>query len=202
MKEDKKNQLKLKKQAYIQEEILLSAVALFARHGYRAVSLEDVASNLGYTKSVIYYYFKSKSEMLGRIFDKCYELYLNGISEIAKRDLEPHDKLKLIITQHALNVMDRPDWNAVYWREEGELNEAHQKLVASKKHEYDSIVESIYIDGVSKKQFEALPPRIVVKAMLGMCNSVHMWYKPTGALSPKEISDYITHMVMKGVALP
>lgn len=199
MKEEKKNQLKSRKQAYIQEEILLSAVSLFAKHGYRAVSLEDVAANLGYTKSVIYYYFKSKSEVLGRIFDKCYDLYLTGISEIAKKDIGPREKLELVMSQHALNVMERPDWNAIYWREEGELNETHRKLVASKKHEYDSVVEKIYSEGVRNNQFQDYPHSIAVKAMLGMCNSVHMWYKPTGPLSPQEISDLITNMIMKGV---
>jgi len=202
MTEDKKTQFKSRKQAYIQEEILLSAVALFAQRGYRAVSLGDVAANLGYTKSVIYYYFKSKSEMLARIFDQCYDLYLNGIADIVKMSLDPREKLKRAITQHALNVMDRPDWNAIYWREENELSEEYQKLILAKKHEYDSIVESIYTEGVKKKQFEKLPAGVAVKAILGMCNSVHIWYKPTGALSPKEIADHIAHIIMKGVALP
>lgn len=57
-------ELKARKQAYVQDEILASAAKLFAERGYRAVTIDDIGSSLDYTKSVVYYYFESKNEIL------------------------------------------------------------------------------------------------------------------------------------------
>ncbi len=50
---------KAKKQAYVQDEITAVASELFAKRGYRSVTIDDIAAELGYTKSVVYYHFKA-----------------------------------------------------------------------------------------------------------------------------------------------
>ena len=62
--------LKAKKQAFVQDEIITAAVRLFSDRGFRAVTIDDIASSLGFTKSVIYYYFKSKNQILWEIFTR------------------------------------------------------------------------------------------------------------------------------------
>jgi len=48
-------------------EILNAALRVFAKHGYAATRLEDVAAAAGVTKGTIYYYFKSKDALLLRL---------------------------------------------------------------------------------------------------------------------------------------
>src|SRR5215207_1547262 len=48
-------------------EILLAAANVFAREGYAAATLDDIAEQLGVTKGVIYYYFRSKEEIFTEI---------------------------------------------------------------------------------------------------------------------------------------
>lgn len=54
-------------------EILNAALRVFAEHGYAATRLEDVAAAAGVTKGTIYYYFKSKDDLLLRLTeaDEC-----------------------------------------------------------------------------------------------------------------------------------
>lgn len=49
------------------QEILAAALRVFARHGYKATRLEDVAAEAGVTKGTIYYYFKNKDALLLRL---------------------------------------------------------------------------------------------------------------------------------------
>ncbi|MGE0146690.1 MAG: TetR/AcrR family transcriptional regulator, partial [Parvibaculaceae bacterium] len=70
-----REELKAKKQAYVQDEILTTAAKLFADGGIRGVTIDDIASSLGYTKSVVYYYFKNKNQVLWEIFTKIHDAW-------------------------------------------------------------------------------------------------------------------------------
>ncbi len=133
MKASPRAQLKAKKQSHVQDEILASAARLFAERGFRAVTIDDIASSLGYTKSVIYYYFKSKNELLWMIFSRIYDSYFEAVNEVAARGLPPDQALAEIIRRHALNVMERRDWTAIYFREEAELDERQRRQITKKK---------------------------------------------------------------------
>ncbi|WP_456479042.1 TetR/AcrR family transcriptional regulator [Nautilia sp.] len=50
------------------EEILKTALKLFATKGYENTSLEEVANRIGITKPAIYYHFKNKKALYNEIF--------------------------------------------------------------------------------------------------------------------------------------
>ena len=49
------------------EKILLAALRLFAREGYEAVSVSDIAGELGLTKGALYKHFKNKRDIFDSI---------------------------------------------------------------------------------------------------------------------------------------
>jgi AcrR family transcriptional regulator len=50
------------------EDILKTALVLFANKGYENTSLEEIASKIGITKPAIYYHFKNKKTLYNEIF--------------------------------------------------------------------------------------------------------------------------------------
>ena len=64
------------------EEILIVALHLFARDGYEAVSVSQIARALGITKGALYCHFKSKRD----IFDCIVQRMEQGDSEQAADD--------------------------------------------------------------------------------------------------------------------
>lgn len=57
-------------------EILAAALDVLSSRGFEGTTLEAVADALGYTKQALYYYFKSKEELLG-------SLVLNSLRDAA-----------------------------------------------------------------------------------------------------------------------
>ena len=49
------------------ERILMAALRLFAREGYEAVSVSDIAGELGLTKGALYKHFKNKRDIFDSI---------------------------------------------------------------------------------------------------------------------------------------
>lgn len=56
------------------EEILLTALKLFAERGFEAVSTSMIARELGITKGALYRHFKNKQAIFDSIIEKMYEL--------------------------------------------------------------------------------------------------------------------------------
>lgn len=50
-------------------QILASAVPVFARHGFRDASLDDIAAEAGITRAVVYRHFDSKEELYRAVLD-------------------------------------------------------------------------------------------------------------------------------------
>lgn len=65
-----------------QEAILRGAAAAFARQGYAATSMEEIATASGITKLIVYKHFASKEELyravLQRVFDRLAEEFVAG----------------------------------------------------------------------------------------------------------------------------
>lgn len=56
------------------EKILLTALQLFARDGYEAVSVRNIAEELGMTKGALYRHYKNKRDIFDSIVDQMTEL--------------------------------------------------------------------------------------------------------------------------------
>jgi AcrR family transcriptional regulator len=182
----------------VREEILASATSLFAERGYRAITLEDVAANLGYTKSVIYYYFKSKNEILWQIITRIFDGFLQTINAIKEEALPPDRMLARMIRQHALNVTKNREWTSIFNREESELAVGQRRQIRRMKREYDAIFEGVYNAGVEQGIFRKLPAHVVVAGALGMCNWLYVWYDEEGALTAAEIADSYATILSDG----
>ncbi len=194
--------LKARKQAQVREEIIRVAAKLFAERGYRAVAIDDIANELGFTKSAVYYYFENKAQILWHIYEEIYDSYIRMVSEIRDANLPPRAAMKRIIHQHALWVIERRDWTAIYFREENELSEEQRRIIRRRKRDYDAIIEGIYAEGVKQKVFAAIPPHIAVSGILGMCNWLHVWFNDKGPATPDEIANHYATLLAQGYEKP
>src|SRR6186997_1800271 len=71
--------------------ILHGAAAAFARAGFAATSMEDVAESCGVTKLIVYRHFESKEELyraiLQRVFDRQAEELVGGLEHPSQSGL-------------------------------------------------------------------------------------------------------------------
>lgn len=190
--------LKARKQAQVREEIVRVAARQFAERGYRAVTIDDIANELGFTKSAVYYYFGNKAQILWHIYEEIYDSYISMVSEIRDADLSPRAAMQRVIYQHALWVIERRDWTAIYFREESELSEEQRGIIRRRKRDYDAIIEGIYAAGVKQKVFADIPPHIAVSGILGMCNWLYVWFSDKGPVTPDEIAMHYATLLAHG----
>jgi AcrR family transcriptional regulator len=76
--------------------ILDAAVRVFARQGFHAARVSDIANEAGVAYGLVYHYFQSKDEVLDTLFLERWDVLLAAIREIDAGEAEPRDKLLAI----------------------------------------------------------------------------------------------------------
>ena len=78
-------------------QILDAAVKVFARQGFHACRVSDIADEAGVAYGLVYHYFRSKEEVLDTLFLERWDVLVATIDEVAAReDMAPRDQLHVI----------------------------------------------------------------------------------------------------------
>src|SRR4051812_16800147 len=77
--------------------ILDAAIRVFARQGFHACRVSDVADEAGVAYGLVYHYFDSKEEILNTLFTERWQIMLDAIASIDRQqDIPARDKLYLV----------------------------------------------------------------------------------------------------------
>jgi AcrR family transcriptional regulator len=80
------------------DEILDVAEPLFAANGYRKTTISDIAKEIGGARGLLYYYFKSKEEILEALINRQIAHFLTDISSMASStDMLPPRKIEFVV---------------------------------------------------------------------------------------------------------
>ncbi len=79
------------------DAILQHAAALFARHGYPATSMNQVALACGLSKATLYHYYRDKDALLAEIAQTHVQRLQALVHEVAAQSLAPEPQLRLLI---------------------------------------------------------------------------------------------------------
>jgi AcrR family transcriptional regulator len=76
--------------------ILDAAVRVFARQGFHACRVSDIADEAGVAYGLVYHYFQSKDQVLDTLFLERWNVLLQAIRETDAREVHPREKLHAI----------------------------------------------------------------------------------------------------------
>ncbi|HET8975372.1 MAG TPA: TetR/AcrR family transcriptional regulator [Solirubrobacterales bacterium] len=74
--------------------ILDAAIRVFARQGFHAARVSDIAREAGVAYGLVYHYFDSKEQMLNELFSERWSLLLDAIRQADAELDSPRDKLE------------------------------------------------------------------------------------------------------------
>ena len=77
-------------------QILDAAVRVFARQGFHACRVSDIADEAGVAYGLLYHYFRSKEEVLNTVFLERWDVLLQVIADVDAGERPPREKLRAI----------------------------------------------------------------------------------------------------------
>jgi TetR/AcrR family transcriptional regulator, cholesterol catabolism regulator len=182
-----------------EDQVRAAALRLFRAKGYHATSMRDIASAIGINKGSLYSYIRAKEDLLIPVFERAMGVLLEEMERISDdASLGPTERLRRAIHAHVTAVADNLDVLTVYLSEWRQLGAESLSTVRQQRERYASLFRQILDDGVQSGEFRPMDTRIAMLGMIGMCNYLFRWYRPDGPLTPGEIADELTELVMRG----
>jgi AcrR family transcriptional regulator len=181
------------------EEVLQSAANIFFAKGYHATSIEDVARDVGMLKGSLYYYIKSKADLLFR-------LLLAGIEDsdaFIARQIDPHgdpmEQLERAIRAQIDYIIQNRVQFGLFLHEFDSLSGKRQHKLISVMSRYNSRFVELVRRAQEQGKLINGEPWIIVNGVLGMCNWLYRWYDPDQVSDSEQIKSVFVRMVFEGI---
>lgn len=181
-------------------EILDVAATVFAEKGYDGTSLQEIATRTGILKGSIYYYIKTKADMLGHLIQDAHEKGMRNVQSVAFGSGTADERLALMIHRHAEFVCVERNLTLVYVNERKHLTPAQIHEYMGDEHSYRRLFAGVIEEGQREGLFNKdLDPKLAALCLLSSLNSLHQWFKPNGEFSIKEICDHLVLSSLHGL---
>jgi AcrR family transcriptional regulator len=173
--------------------VLSTSAEIFSRQGFRATSMNEIAAAVGLSKPTLYHYFRSKEELLVRIYSEVLDESTVAARRTVAAAPTPLDAIRQLITERVAYTCENQQILKVCFEEEHELPpDLVDELLARRRQFDDLFTETVEAHRAAHPG--ALPdvvPRVYVNACLGAINWCYKWYRPSGPSSPEELGRQI-----------
>jgi AcrR family transcriptional regulator len=178
------------------EEIVETAASIFHTKGYEAGSLDDVAAELNLGKASLYYYVRSKAQLLYLIFDRAISLALQRLDELSSIE-DPRERVSAFIAHQVSIVADEPSMFTVFFESRPRLDADYEGLIRAKERAYLQRFVDVVTAAVDAGVLPPINPRYGAQALLGMSSWVYKWYDPEQDDWTQLANDFV-ELVLRG----
>ena len=179
--------------------VIRSAAAAFRRRGYHNAPMTEIAKSLGLTKAALYYYVKSKEEILFEahimVYDKMDELVksVKGQGETGLEKLQLlYGEFAQMLTRDGLALLTDID----------SLNGEFQQTVLKRRGRIERAVTRLVDKGMADGSIKKADAKVTVFFLMGALNWLNVWYESSGRISGEDIAEQFVAQMSVGVANP
>lgn len=183
------------------DAVLHTAAQIFNEKGYHATSLDEVAERLQITKPTLYYYIKSKDDILFLCVCRGLELMQAAILEVERSGGSAHDKMIAAMRQYAAIVT--MDFGMCLIRVgEDPLPPESRKKLRQMKGAIDQEFRDLIMQGMAEGTMVDCDPKLAAFAIAGALSWIGRWYHPDGPHTPEQIAEQFINLMMFGIRKP
>jgi AcrR family transcriptional regulator len=169
-------------------EVRRAALRLFATHGYAAVSMRQIAAEVGVRAGALYLYTPDKQSLLADIMVEHMEALLAAWAAWPKPDPgDPAARFEAFVRFHIRYHLERGAEVFISYMELRNLEPANFERVEAMRRAYEGELTAILADGARAGTFRLADPKLATFALIAMLTGVNTWYRPGGRLAVDEI---------------
>lgn len=190
----------------VTEDIVGAASRLFARQGVAATTMAEIAEASGLQVSSLYYYFRSKEEVLEQILAEVNRVPLELLEQARSDHPDAATRLHAFVRHDAAALCRFPF----------DINEIHRLAGASEgdytrywteRTELAAGVEQIVRDGMAEGSLIDIDPQLTALTLLANDEATQNWYRPssetarpdTASPDPDTVGVFLADLVLRGL---
>jgi len=147
-------------------QLLDAAVRVFARKGFHATRVGDIAEEAGVAHGLLYHYFDSKDQVLEAVFHENWSVLVSRIASVEETDEPALDQLRHITAIVLRTWLHLPDVVRVVVREFGRSPELAARV--GELEQPIDVIERVIARGIERGEFRSdVDPRVAATVVYG-----------------------------------
>ncbi|HKX30745.1 MAG TPA: TetR/AcrR family transcriptional regulator [Blastocatellia bacterium] len=188
-------------------EIYRVAAQIFCEKGYDATSMNDIADAVGITKAGLYHHIPGKQELLFQLMNFGMDMLEREVLIPARAHSDAEQRLLAIISNHARLITTNSNSQGhnpltIMNDEVAGLPPAQRRKIDLRKRAYVDLIRDTLTQLKAEEKLRELDVTVAAFSMLGMILWLSRWYRPDGRLTPEQVVEEITKIVLGGLMRP
>ncbi len=186
------------------ERILDSAAYVLSRRGFAGTRLNDVAEHAELQAPAIYYYFKSREELIEEVMvvgARAIRAHVVEALEALPPDAQPIDRILTAVDAHLRYTLIISDYTLAATRNGGQLPEHLRERHDLARQEYGLVWRSLFVDALESGEIRSdLDVSAARMLTLGALNWAVEWWDPHGSGTVDTLVRTAQKMLLGGLA--
>lgn len=174
-----------------------AAVSLIARLGYEAMSMRQLAAEVGVQAAALYRYFPTKEDLLFTLMREHMEGLLKAWEAARPATADPVTRLAAYVENHIAFHIERRHATHVSNMELRSLSHERLTQVLKMRTTYEKELRTILRDGAETGLFQVDDTGLTAMALIQMMTGVIVWFRPGERLSVAEVTTTYLSMTMR-----
>lgn len=170
--------------------VLSQSAEIFSRRGFRATSMNEIAAAVGLSKPTLYHYFRSKEELLVRLYSDVLDESLVMAQRTVAAATTPLDAIRDLIASRVAYTCRHQALLKVCFEEEHELPAHLAEEVLDRRRAFENMFTDAlqqHLDRNPGALLSGMTPKVYVNMCLGAVNWTYKWYRADGGSTPEEL---------------
>lgn len=181
------------------EAIRKAGLKLIYEHGYEAMSLRALASEVGIQVGSLYNHISTKQDLLYDLIKSHMDDLMDHLDQALAGLADPVDALRAFIAFHVTYHIVRKREVFIGYSELRSLDPNQHDEIVGLRRRYEDRVVDILDRGRAAGLFELGDSRVAAYGILAMLTGVCTWFRPHGRLSREQVIETYSDMVLKGL---
>lgn len=159
-------------------QIVEAALQVFLRKGYRKATMPDVAREAGLSIGGVYWYFKSKDEIVMDILGQVFQSDLDDLNQLLSSDAPTAERVRTYVAQYVKHYDDYSwlDPVGIQFYAESAHDPKVRKFIREYLSHYREALETLIEQGIRRGEFRRVAGRSldVANSILGLEEGLSM----------------------------
>ena len=181
------------------KEIIDVASQLFKEKGYNAVSMRDIAQEMGIKAASLYNHITGKQEILSTIILEVAEKFTNGMKKVMMEKSSSVLKIQKIIELHIGITINYSEGMATLNNDWMHLNDTDRKEFIKMREQYEESFRQIIKQGIKDQEIQPRHPEVILFSILSTLRTLYLWYQKRGKLDANILKKDMVEVFLNGI---
>jgi AcrR family transcriptional regulator len=179
--------------------ILKTSATIFAEKGFHRTSVRDISRATGMSLAGLYYYFRTKEELLYLIQEQCFLTLLQRWEKALSTENDVRARIRIFAENHLSFFLHNMNEMKVMAHEDESLTGEFQEKMLVLKRRYVKVLTDLIAGLQETEGGKNVDLRVATFALFGMMNWIYTWYRPKRDLPLAELIEQMLRIYVFGI---